>query len=94
MSKTSLSFYLFITLVFFLAVIDSQIVNTPQTHGLFGHLLAPATALCFVSFPFVLVNIRKSLKENRKLETVILGFALLPGILLLLLVCAYTIGLN
>lgn len=94
MSKIGLSYFLFITLIFFLAVLDRHIINTPQTHGLLGNFLAPVAGLCFVSFPFAFVNLKKAWKENRKLETVILGFALLPGILLILIACAYTIGLN
>lgn len=89
-----MGYFIFITLIFFLAVLDRHVINTPQTHGLLGNFLAPAIGLCLVSFPFAFISCKKAWKENKKFETVILGSALLPGILLLLLVCAYTIGLN
>ncbi len=94
MNKVSLSYFFFSTLVFVLAIFDRHIINTPQAHGILGNFLAPAAALCLISFPFAYTNLKKALKEDRKFEAAIFGFALLPGIALLVLVVMYTLGLD
>ena len=93
MSKKTPIYFALLTSVFFLAVIDRHLVNSPQTHGLFGNLVAPAAGLCLIMFPFAISGFRKSMKEN-KLVTMLYAYATLPGILLLGLILAYTIGLS
>jgi FtsH-binding integral membrane protein len=93
MSKKTPIYFALLTTVFFLAVIDRHIINSPQTHGLFGNLVAPAAGLCLIMFPFAISGVRKSMQEN-KLATILYAYAAIPGILLLGLVLAYTIGLS